>query len=285
LLQGAEEEVKTCGLVLQELEEQFNNCLSLLHAAQQDLSLQLQCLLRSEDCGRAFFSFFDRNGDNALSGKELLDAAWLTLQGTHPVTREGVADSVENMFGVIDSDGNGSVSLSEFLKVREWILATLDFDRNGSEAVVGASRASVQELMTEAQRRRDLLQETEDMVDARRLLLQEADKRVSNRYSSLQAAERDLSLRLQFWLRREGGGRSWFKRFDRNGDDELSGTELVDALLLTLKGTHAAVTREGVAAHVENVFGVVDEDGNGSVNFKEFQKKREWVITMLDHDQ
>jgi Ca2+-binding EF-hand superfamily protein len=268
----------------QECEEQVKDCLSSLHAAQKTLSLQLQCWLRLGDGGRAFFDFFDRNSDAALSGKELLDAVLFTLQGTHPVTRESAAESVENMFAVIDNDGNGVVSFEEFFKVRVWMLGTLDLDRNGSEAAVGASHASVQQLMTEGQRRQHLLQDVEGELKTRRLLLQEAEEKVSNCLSLLQAAEKDFSLKLQCWLRREGGGRSWFNFFDKNGDDELSGTELLDAVLLTLKGTHP-ITREGVAEHLENVFGLVDKDGNGSMNFSEFQQIREWMIAMLNHDR
>ena len=231
-------------------------------------------LLKATDTVESAFKKFDTDGSGMLEAEELFQVlAELGLD----VTDEDFIAYARALMEDYDSDGNGELDLEEFRKLYNQCLATAESRaayaeelRSAVSGLVGSAMANVlehQEMEAAAtkiqavhkgKQARKELQERKEM-EAAAVKIQAVHRGKQARKAIVTQAEReeqDRRARLAFW------------KFDI----DQSGSLELGELYAVLEDLGLEVADEDFRSYAEALLEDYDADGNGSLDYKEFQK-------------
>ena len=231
-------------------------------------------LLKATDTVESAFKKFDTDGSGMLEAEELFQVlAELGLD----VTDEDFIAYARALMEDYDSDGNGELDLEEFRKLYNQCLATAESRaayaeelRSAVSGLVGSAMANVlehQEMEAAAtkiqavhkgkQARKELQERKEQ--EAAAVKIQAVHRGKQARKAIMTQAEReeqDRRARLAFW------------KFDI----DQSGSLELGELYAVLEDLGLEVADEDFRSYAEALLEDYDADGNGSLDYKEFQK-------------
>jgi len=189
---------------------------------------------------RRAFRLFDANHNNKLEKDEL--AAMLRSMGRRPLK-----DKIDQIFEILDKNGDGSLDFSEFLNYFKEQFAPLR-----KEGSAKSKTADVEKEVEERKRKH----EEEEAV--------EQDLALAAAQSLVGGTKLDQEKFAHSGRLFEQKLREVFRSFDTNGNNVITKVELEQALRKLGKAPNKK--------KVDAIFDTLDIDGNGQIDFDEFAK-------------